>query len=710
MLEYALSRLWAGQERGFLTATAYHDLGGVEGALVGNAERTLWEWADASEHEALERIFIQLVRPAERLDAAGHGPDTRRVADRSQFSAYDWSLIHRLASTRLVVVTRRPTGLDTAELAHQALVESWPRLRGWVEDNREFRSWQEELRRTVRTWREQGRPPELALDRRRIEEARGWLGTRAAEIPAEEADFVRHSGLLRTRQRRRRTLRYAALCMALVVASVAAVVAVRQSQNSSAQQRAALARNLVREASGLDAVQPDLAKQLRVAAYRLAPTRDAYNALSAALVLPGTIAAPDATALSAGGGLLAIAGGRTTRLWHLADHVFLPGPTVEGTSTVVSLTADGSLLAVGSGNGTIGLWDTAHRDRPQRLAELAGPSGPVRALAFARDGRTLAAVGWDRNVRAWQLTDRARPRLLPLPEADTGQASGVAVSPDGRTVAASGLDHSVRLWDVTDPQHPLARAGTQLPDAARAVAFAPDGHTLAAVGDGGSVRLWDVGDPRGPTAPRVLDKQGGSPVAVAFSPNGRTLAVTEAAPVFGDTKLWDLTTPEQPAELPALDSGSAALAFTPDGRTLATLGRSDHQTLRSADRVELWDIGGGVVRSALATVTRPAWQKSTVTPKTAITEDGSLLATGSRDGIEVWDLRDPREPRPAALVEAADGSVALHGHLLAVGRTRVAAEGGSFAAVSLWDLTDPRRPVALGSTELGRTTPRIRWR
>ncbi|MEV0414330.1 trypsin-like peptidase domain-containing protein [Streptomyces sp. NPDC050448] len=696
MLEYALSKLWARQERGFLTATAYQELGGIDGALVGNAERSLWGWADASEHEALERIFIQLVRPAERLDAGERGPDTRRVADRTQFSEHDWSLIHRLASTRLVVVTRRPTGLDTAELAHQALVESWPRLQRWIEQNRDFRTWQEELRRTVRAWQEQGRPPELTLDRHRIDEARRWLGARPAEISAEEAEFVRHSHLLRARLRRRRGIRYTALCLALVVASLAAVVAVQQHQNSSARQRAGLSRRLVTEAAALEASQPDTAKQLRIVAHRLAPTRDTYNALSAALPLPGTIAAPDVTALSSGGGLLAIAAGKTTRLWSLSDHTSRAGLNTDGTGTAVALTADGALLAVGSGNGTVQLWDTAHPAQPRRLAELPGAQGPVRGLAFARDGHILASAGWDKNVRAWQLTDPGHPRPLPLLEGNTGQVAGVAVSPDGRTVASAGLDHSVRLWDVSDPEHPDVLSKTELPKAARAVAFAPAGRTLAAAGDDGAVRLWDLTDARDPHSPAVLDTPQMSPAALAFGPNGRTLAAAGMAPEFGGVALWDVSTPARPKELPPLAGGSAALAFTADGRTLATLGRANHRIVAPADEVELWDVGGGPVRSALATVTQPAWSQSGVTPNIAMTPEGRLLATGAYDGVDLWDLGDPREPRLTARLTGVGDRVALHGHVLAV---------GTAGRVSLWDLTDLRQPVELGSAHLGQARP-----
>ncbi|MFI6470095.1 trypsin-like peptidase domain-containing protein [Streptomyces sp. NPDC050516] len=683
MLEYTLSQLWARQERGFLTTRAYQELGGVQGALVGNAERTLWEWADDTEHEALERIFIQLVRPGERLDAGERGPDLRRVADRDQFSERDWSLIHRLASTRLVVVTRRPTGLDTAELAHQALVESWPRLRGWIERNRDFRRWQEELRRTLRTWQEQGRPSELTLDQRRIDEAQRWLGTRAPEIPAEEAEFVQHSRHLRARDRRRRTIRYVALCLALIAASLAAVVAVQQHRDSAASRRTNLSHRLDTEAAVLDASQPGLAKQLRIAAYQLAPTRDTIDALSAGLPLPGTITAPGVTAVSSGGGLLALAQGRTVRLWSLAGHADEAALTVDGAATAVVLAADGRLLAIGSGNGTVQLWDTAQPAHPRRLADLVAGQGPVRALALG--GQVLAAAGRDRSVRSWRLADPAHPRNLPPLDGSTAQVAGLAVSSDGLEVAGAGLDHGVRLWDLKDPEHPRLLTRLTLSAPARAVAFAPAGHALAATGDDGAVHLWDITDPHSPRSPVVLPGQRGPLTAVAFSPDGKTLAATVPAPEPAGILLWDVSDPAHPEGQPALNGGSAALAFTTGGRTLATLDQAHHAIRAPGDEVELWDVRGGQARPALATV------RSIGTPSIALAPDGRLLATSSADRVENWDLSTPQEPRLTAHLPGGGAGVAVSGRVLAVG-----ASGG----VSLWDLTDPRRPTELGSVQL----------
>ncbi|WP_181799060.1 nSTAND1 domain-containing NTPase [Kitasatospora acidiphila] len=696
LLEYTLSQLWARQERGVLTATAYQELGGVEGALVGNAEHTLWEWADASERRALERIFIQLVRPGEELDAGERGPDTRRVADRPQFSEADWALVHRLASTRLVVVTRRPTGLDTAELAHQALVESWPRLKDWVEANRDFRSWQEELRRSERSWQERGRPASLALDRERIADAQRWLDSRAAEISAEELKFVEESRRVRARERRRRGIFALVICVALVAASLATVIAFQQNQKSSVQQRANLSRRLAAQAAGLDSSQPDLAKQLRIAAYHLAPTHEALDALSTGVPLPGSIAAPGATAVSVGGGLLAIATDRTLRLWDLASHADRAQLTPAGGVSTIALSTDGHLLATGSGQGTVQLWDTGQPAAPRLLAELATAHGPVQSLAFASGGQVLASAGWDHLVRAWQLADPTHPRSSPPLGGNTDAVAGVAVSPDGRTLASAGLDHSVRLWDLSDFGNPAALAMLTTPQGVRAVAFDPAGRTVAATGDDSAVHVWDVTDPHSPRPTVVLSTATTPLAALAFSPSGRLLAATGATPSATGTLLWDVSDPAQPAALPALTGGSGALAFTPDGRMMATLDQTVRATRAPDDEVQLWDVGGGSVRAALATIAQPGVTTSLTLTSTALTADGRLLADGGAGAVNLWDVSNPDRPTLAASMPDTGNSVAISGHILAIG-------GGG--GVTFWDLTDHQHPAKIGSVHLGGNQP-----
>ncbi|MFE3648689.1 trypsin-like peptidase domain-containing protein [Streptomyces sp. NPDC059152] len=718
MLEYALSQLWARQDRGVLTATAYQELGGVEGALVGNAERTLWEWADDSEHAALERIFIQLVRPAERLDAGERGPDTRRVADRTQFSEHDWSLIHRLASTRLVVVTHLPTGLDTAELAHQALVESWPRLQDWVERNREFRSWQEALRHTLRAWQEQGRPAELTLDRRRIDDAERWLGERAAEISAEEAEFVDASVQAQHRRTRRRRLVLAGFALLTTLVVIVSVLASLNARTGNQQRELAAAQQLTARSQLQATTDPAQAARLALAAQRIHPTADTRVRLLATLASPlratltghsrsvqSVAFSPEGNTLASGsedstarlwdvrarrslatftgsspsvrsvafspdGATLAGSSGDrgAVRLWDIRTH--RPLATLTGSSSPVVFSPDGNTLATGGSSGTVRLWDArTHR----LLATLTGhTASSALSVAFSPDGRTLATAGsTDRTVRLWDVRTHRQSATL---TGHTAPVDSVAFSPDGSTLATGASDLTARLWDVRS--HRALATLTGHTGSVWSVAFSPDGQTLATGSDDRTVWLWDVRTHR---ALVMLTGHTDSVLSVAFSPDGTTLATGSADTTV---RLWDMRASRPLATLTGHSRSVQSVAFSPDGKTLAT--GSDDRTVR------LWDVR---THRLLATLTGHTDAVSAV----SFSPDGKTLATSGWDAtVRLWDVRTHR---PLAT---------LTGHSRSVQSVAFSPDGATLASgsyvdrtVRLWDV-QTHRPLATLSSSLGR--------
>jgi WD40 repeat protein len=108
----------------------------------------------------------------------------------------------------------------------------------------------------------------------------------------------------------------------------------------------------------------------------------------------------------------------------------------------------------------------------------------------------LASGTADGTVRLWDVADPARPRSLG--QTLTGSAAAlIAFSPDGHTfvsVSSNGDGNGVmQLWDITDPAHlrsigPVMTGGS---GAVVSVAFSPDGHALASSSDG-TIRLWSL--------------------------------------------------------------------------------------------------------------------------------------------------------------------------------------------------------------------------
>ncbi len=119
-----------------ITLAAYRELGELDGAIAARAEG-LYRTLDDDERTDVRRLFEQLV-----VVAPGEEP-TRRRAPRPELSAglgdeRVGATIDRWTAARLLSVDRHPqTRVPTVELAHEALLREWPRLRGWIEEGRE---------------------------------------------------------------------------------------------------------------------------------------------------------------------------------------------------------------------------------------------------------------------------------------------------------------------------------------------------------------------------------------------------------------------------------------------------------------------------------------------------------------------------------------------------------------------------------------------
>ena len=178
-------------------------------------------------------------------------------------------------------------------------------------------------------------------------------------------------------------------------------------------------------------------------------------------------------------------------------------------------------------------------------------------MAFSPDGALLASGSSDGSIVLWDVASGAEVRVL---AGHSTAPSLLAFSPDGKTVAAGGADGAVRLWDVAAGQPEKPRGGHQ--GAVRAVAFSPDGQLLASAGEDRTVRVCDAA-----AGERLrMFRAPAAFLSLAFSPDGKLVAAGTRAPDRA-VHVWDLKTGKGQSQPAGGDV--AGLAFHPGGRVLA---------------------------------------------------------------------------------------------------------------------------------------------
>ncbi|GAA2629840.1 XRE family transcriptional regulator [Streptomyces vastus] len=688
LLSHALLQTWRRRRGNALTLGAFDAAGGLEGGLARTAEE-FYQRLDTEQRKLARGVFM-------RLTALGEGTeDTRRPARLEELDGLTeaddggvGAVLDRAAAARLLTLDH-----ERVELAHEALIRCWPRLHGWLTEDREAVRTLRQLTEAAQAWEALGRDPGALYRGTRLDMATA-LGR--ASLSVREREFLDASLAARAAEcaavRRRARFRHGAvalLTVLLVLASTTAVFAVRAQRAADRQRDAASSQRAADRAAALRAANPALAAQLSLAAYRLSPTPEARGSLLStfatpyATQLPGQASAVTTMAFSADGRVLTTGDSdRTVRLWWASDahrpRELSTLPRLAGPLRTVAVSPDGRLLAAGDDLGTAGVWDIGDARRPRLAARLPAGAGPVVGLGFAPGGRTLATASRG-EIRLWQLSDPRRPRPLAAIRAPAA-VTAMALRRDGRMLATGHSDRTVRLWEVTASGGRLRK----LPPAAghggevKALAFAPDGRTLATGSADFTVRLWDVAGPRRPRATEVLSGHTDAVNAVGFSPDGRTLA---SAGVDGTVRRWELTGPgpvREPAVLRGHTGSVGSLAFSPDGRTLAT--GSEDQTTR------LWDVPGPAMTGHTSSVY-----------SVAFSPNGRLLATGSYDRtVRLWSLANVRRPRELDR---------LTGHTGAVNSVafrpdgRVLASGSADGSLRLWSVGTSRRPHLLSAVQ-----------
>jgi WD40 repeat protein len=222
----------------------------------------------------------------------------------------------------------------------------------------------------------------------------------------------------------------------------------------------------------------------------------------------------------------------------------------------VAFSPDGTLLASGSDDSTVKLWDVT---TGTLVRTLEGHSDTVHAVAFSPDGALLASGSWDYTVRLWNVASGSLVRTL---EGHDDLVDDVAFSPDGELLASGSADYTVRIWDVGTGSSVHTLQGHA--DLVHSVSFSPDGAALASASWDNTVKLWDVATG---TALQTLRGHTTDVESVDFSPCGAYLL---SGADDNRIKVWDVATGAELASFGNQSDYVWAIVVSPDGKSVAS--------------------------------------------------------------------------------------------------------------------------------------------
>ncbi|MFH9060571.1 helix-turn-helix domain-containing protein [Streptomyces coeruleorubidus] len=728
MLSHALLETWRRRRGRTLTLAAYEEAGGVRGAIAATAEQVYGD-LDEGRARTARRVLLRLIAPGDRT------ADTRRPASRSELETGALDVLERLAAARLVTLDG-----DTVELAHEALITGWPRLAGWIEESRDRLRAQRVLGEAARAWEELDRDPGALFRGSRLERAEELFGRRREKDDTDdltrlERAFLTASAAARdaerdagTRAARRTRALAVGLCVFLVLALTAGIVAWQRDRVGEEEAAKAAARRLATVAESLRATDPRTASLLGAAAWRIAPLTESRSALLGALAQPERDAFTDPQTgqnvrrflTDQGRTLLRADGGRVTA-WNVAEHRRTAAYHLPGGAEATGAGPDGrSLVLTGADSDT--LWNLPEGRSVADLgdAELGAtaPDGDAYVIQ-PFDGPGQAQVRRTENGKALFTTGVSR------------SITTAALGRGGRVAVLCPAEGPPQVWDtVRGRQLPgawqtsdktVCGTGSGADGGDRLLRLSADGRRLASV-HGTAATVWDVGSGR-----VVADFASGGTTGFAqadLSPDGEFLATTDDQEI----SVWRLAAggvqvfhrPLAGAEVRGLtwtpDHGRRVLRYldratvhtfdlsdrlaapwqstpadatllAPDGTTLATATRSGH-----CYRFDLRSTSTGTVlaRSTLGPLPSDTGDE---TPQSAFSPDGRTLAvadTTSSGGdlrlrFTVWDVRDHTVRTSFTTSGAADRPVSALA-LGADGRTLLAVRSaGDGEAAEVWD-------------------------
>jgi WD40 repeat protein/serine/threonine protein kinase len=303
----------------------------------------------------------------------------------------------------------------------------------------------------------------------------------------------------------------------------------------------------------------------------------------------------------------------------------------EGIVNSLAISPAGTLVASGSFDGTVKIWDPDSKRLVTNLQGFIENDTVTPFFAFSPDGSKFAAVQkdgvtlWETGTwKSWKRLEGASPplaftpdgKILAVMSGNDVEAPGAPLNITHRTGSVhKGPGRFIHLWDTRTWKYESIETGFWFES--DTLVFSPDSRILLGCGrEENVIQLWELA-----TMTKVKELEFHNPSSLAVSPDGSWLA---AGNWQGDLSIWDLTNGNQKVNFRAHQTGIFGMAFAPDSQMLATAGCDQ--------LIHLWNPSTHERLSSLGGHLNEVW-------RVKFLPGGRRLASASKDGtVKLWDL------------------------------------------------------------------------
>jgi WD40 repeat protein/energy-coupling factor transporter ATP-binding protein EcfA2/cytoskeletal protein RodZ len=676
LLQFCLLKLWGKRERNRVTWKAYGELGGGRDALANTADR-LYNNLNPVEQRIARRTLLKMVRPTQGLDVVRNRVLRSQLYEPNEGPARVDYIIYHFVRERLIRLAPgdKPEN-DQLEIAHEALVRNWPRILGWLEEERVALRHRLRLTETAEQWDALERDESALLRGLVLAEAQQYADLNelekafvAASLTAVQREEMEREA---ARQRELEQARQSARRLALLVVALAFVFLLALGFALLARRNATLAQANAQIAS--DNAATAVANEEAAVEARGTAEGNAEIAAQNEATAESAQAAAEA---NAGAAATAGAEANTQRAIAEAEREIAEQNALAAINARATAEANETLAE------RIARLATARELAAASLAQLG--SDPQLSLLLALEAVNMTTAAGEpppaEATDALYRAVRASQQLFTL-AGHTGPVNEAAVSPDGRWLATASEDNSLKIWDAATGQEVLTLTGHNAP--VTSLAFSPDNTHLVSGSSDSRLMVWDV--LAGTRLQALVGQNDGSVRAVAFHPDGERVAASYEA---GTARVWNYVTGDPLLRQSEHRGPVYDIEFTPDGSEFATAGEDG--------RIVVQNTATGIPVTSFA----PDFDEAGFPVPTygiAYSQDGTRLAAAKGNGL-------------ARILELASGTLmaTLPGHSGAVTAVAFSPDGtrlataGADSSAKVWDLETNRAILTL-SGHMGELT------